>query len=283
MSLHKFNKTLKKIYGRGKNDNNNHNKNKSPDSNKVYSNNKIDNKIDNRKPNIIDYNLSLTNPPHSNTLPNNMHIQTLNNIMLMTNNFIIMKLRFENAVALDCEMVGVGEESVLGHVVIVDFNGFQLYNKYVIPRGGTNVITDYREKYSGLTPALLKNIENTDKLKNIQEHSFEVVKNEVHAILNNRIVVGHGLQNDFNVLEFNTSPENIWDSTIIHMYMKDHLYIPGLKQAKRLKVIAKEFADDNIQQENKGHSPLEDARASMNLYRLSLFYPKIIYNDMSIP
>ena len=66
--------------------------------------------------------------------------------------------------------------------------------------------------------------------------------------------------------------------------MKDHPYIPGKKQAKKLKVIAKEFAGNSIQQETKtGHSPLEDARASMNLFRVSLFYPKVVYENMSKP
>ena len=205
-------------------------------------------------------------------------------MMQMMTHFLTTKARFENAVAVDCEMVGVGTKSVLGHVAIVDFEGKQLYNKYVIPRGGTAVINDYRERFSGLTEELLKKVESNNEKRAVKEHSFEVVKREVHAILKDRIIVGHGLKSDFAALEFVPNPDNVWDSTEIAAYMKDHPFRPGEKQAKKLKVLAKEIAGNSIQQESKtGHSPLEDARASMNIYRLSLFYPKVVYENMSKP
>ena len=205
-------------------------------------------------------------------------------MMEMMSQFLANKIRFEDAVAVDCEMVGVGTKSALGHVAIVDFNGKQLYNKYVIPPGGTSTITNYREKFSGLTKELLEKVETNNGKRAAKEHSFEVVKRETAAILKDRVIVGHGLKGDFDALEFRPSPENVWDSTEIEAYMKDHPFIPGKKQAKKLKVIAKEFAGNSIQQETKtGHSPLEDARASMNLFRVSLFYPKVIYENMSKP
>lgn len=205
-------------------------------------------------------------------------------MMEMMSQYVAAKERFENAVAVDCEMVGVGPKSVLGHVAIVDFNGKQLYNKYVIPRGGTATISNYRERFSGLTEELLKKVESNNEKRPTKEHSFEVVKRETHAILKDRIIVGHGLKSDFAALEFVPNPDNVWDSTEIALYMKDHPYLPGVKQAKKLKVLAKEIAGNSIQQESRnGHSPLEDARASMNIYRLSIFYPKIVYENMSKP
>jgi hypothetical protein len=205
-------------------------------------------------------------------------------MMEMMSHFLATKTRFENAVAVDCEMVGVGSKSALGHVAIVDFDGKQLYNKYVIPTGGTAVISNYRERFSGLTEELLKKVELNNSKKATKEHSFEVVKREVHAILKDRIIVGHGLKSDFSALEFVPNPDNVWDSTEIAAYMKDHPFRPGEKQAKKLKVLAKEIAGNSIQQETKtGHSPLEDARASMNIYRLSLSYPKVVYENMSKP
>ena len=203
-------------------------------------------------------------------------------MMGMMSQFLATKARFENAVAVDCEMVGVGSKSALGHVAIVDFEGKQLYNKYVIPTGGTAAISNYRERWSGLTEELLKKVESNNSKKVTKEHSFEVVKREVHAILKDRIIVGHGLKSDFSALEFVPNSDNVWDSTEIAAYMKDHPFKPGEKQAKKLKVLAKEIAGNSIQQESKtGHSPLEDARASMNIYRLSLFYPKVVYENMS--
>lgn len=193
----------------------------------------------------------------------------------LTAEWLKLKEHIENAVAIDCEMVGVGYESALAHVAIVDFNGKVIYDRYVIPRGGVESITNYRTKFSGITPSKLAHL---DKVR----HSFETVKREVHSILKDKMIVGHGLVNDFKVLEFVPKADKVWDSTTIEQFQQDHPHIPGLKQPRKLKVIAKEFANNNIQLNSKtGHSPLEDARASMNLYRISFGYPKVTYASMS--
>lgn len=54
--------------------------------------------------------------------------------------------------ALDCEMVGIGEdgkESALARVSIVNHHGECLYDKYVIPG---EEVTDYRTQFSGIRP-----------------------------------------------------------------------------------------------------------------------------------
>jgi hypothetical protein len=189
--------------------------------------------------------------------------------------FKALKAQFENAVAIDCEMVGVGYESALAHVAIVDFNGKEIYNKYVIPKGGIQSITDYRTQYSGIKPESLSHLDKS-------QYAFNKIKREVHNILRNKMIVGHGLENDFKVLEFIPDPKLVWDTTKIESYMSNDPRRPGFKRARKLKVLAKEFANNNIQLESReGHSPLEDARASMNLYRMSLNYPKVVYANMS--
>jgi hypothetical protein len=202
-----------------------------------------------------------------------MSLQSPNYISELTRQFLEYKAKIESAVALDCEMVGVGSSSALAHIAIVDFNGNEIYNKYVIPMGGINAITDYRTRYSGITRNKLNRL---DKVK----HSFPRVKREVHDILKNRMIVGHGLVNDFKVLEFVPNPELVWDTTEINAYKQNSPY--GSRRPRKLKALAMEFAGNNIQtSEQGGHSPLEDARASMNLYRLSLGYPKVHYTNMS--
>jgi len=189
-----------------------------------------------------------------------------------------------SAVAIDCEMVlGPERKHVLAHIAIVDFDGNQLYNKYVIPIGGINSITDYLTPFSGITKNLLEN-------KNSKALPFETVKSEVHAILQDKLIVGHGLINDFKVLDYTPDDDSVWDTTVINGYMKNHPTNIGLlegskrrRQAKKLKILAKEIANNNIQMPGKmGHSPLEDARASMNLYRISQGFPKIVYDDMAV-
>lgn len=54
--------------------------------------------------------------------------------------------------ALDCEMVGVGEdgkESILAEVAIVNTHGTCVYHSYVKP---TEFVTNWRTKVSGITP-----------------------------------------------------------------------------------------------------------------------------------
>ncbi|MGH0135835.1 UNVERIFIED_CONTAM: hypothetical protein FKN15_029152 [Acipenser sinensis] len=62
------------------------------------------------------------------------------------------------AVAMDCEMVGVGqsgEDSIVARVSIVNHFGKCIYDKYVKP---TEKVTDYRTAVSGIRPKDLKKV-----------------------------------------------------------------------------------------------------------------------------
>lgn len=65
--------------------------------------------------------------------------------------------RLTRAVAMDCEMVGVGsdgEDSILARVSIVNHFGKCIYDKYVKPM---ETVTDYRTAVSGIRPADIEN------------------------------------------------------------------------------------------------------------------------------
>jgi len=85
----------------------------------------------------------------------------------------------------------------LARVSIVNYNGHVLIDKYVSP--GCKVV-NYLTRVSGIRPC---NIINAPKLQEI--------KDSVSEILNNRIIVGHSLINDFNALEMAFSTSNIRD------------------------------------------------------------------------
>ncbi|KAJ7406349.1 REX4 like protein, 3'-5' exonuclease [Willisornis vidua] len=92
------------------------------------------------------------------------------------------------AVAMDCEMVGVGpkgEDSIVARVSIVNQFGKCIYDKYVKP---TEKVTDYRTAVSGIRP---QNINAGEDFKTVQK--------EVADILQGRILVGHALQNDLKI------------------------------------------------------------------------------------
>ena len=64
------------------------------------------------------------------------------------------------AVAIDCEMVGVGpngEDSLLARVSLVNHFGKCIYDKYVKP---TEKVTDYRTEFSGIRPEDIKDGES---------------------------------------------------------------------------------------------------------------------------
>ncbi|NXN64857.1 REXO4 exonuclease, partial [Himantopus himantopus] len=105
------------------------------------------------------------------------------------------------AVAMDCEMVGVGpkgEDSIVARVSLVNQFGKCIYDKYVKP---TEEVTDYRTAVSGIRP------ENINR-----GEDFKTVQKEVADILNGRILVGHALRNDLKVLFLDHPKKKIRDT-----------------------------------------------------------------------
>ena len=71
--------------------------------------------------------------------------------------FIMAAVSLTKAVAMDCEMVGVGpdgEDSIVARVSLVNQFGKCIYDKFVKP---TEKVTDYRTAVSGIRPDDIKN------------------------------------------------------------------------------------------------------------------------------
>ncbi|NWY39749.1 REXO4 exonuclease, partial [Sylvia atricapilla] len=154
------------------------------------------------------------------------------------------------AVAMDCEMVGVGpkgEDSILARVSIVNRFGKCVYDKYVKP---TEKVTDYRTAVSGIRP---QNI-NTGE-------DFETVQKEVAEILKGRVLVGHALQNDLKVLLLDHPQKMIRDT---------QRYKPFKQRVKSsrpsLKLLCEKLL--NVQVQTAEHCSIQDAQAAMRLYTL---------------
>ena len=93
--------------------------------------------------------------------------------------------------ALDCEMVGVGpygRQSALARVSLVDWNGLTVLDEYVRPE---EEVTDYRTYVSGITAQHLASA----------THTMASIRPVVRALLQDRILVGHGLKADLHVLD----------------------------------------------------------------------------------
>ncbi|CAM9669053.1 unnamed protein product [Bubo scandiacus] len=154
------------------------------------------------------------------------------------------------AVAMDCEMVGVGpkgEDSIVARVSIVNQFGKCIYDKYVKP---TEEVTDYRTAVSGIRP---ENI-NTGE-------DFKTVQKEVADILNGRILVGHALRNDLKVLFLDHPQKKIRDT---------QRYKPFRQRVKNARPSLKLLCERllNVQVQTSEHCSIQDAQAAMRLYTL---------------
>ncbi|KAJ8286888.1 hypothetical protein GJAV_G00044530 [Gymnothorax javanicus] len=154
------------------------------------------------------------------------------------------------AVAMDCEMVGVGpdgEESIVARVSLVNQFGKCIYDKYVRP---TERVTDYRTAVSGIRP---QDIVNGEDVKTVQK--------EVADILHGRILVGHAIHNDLKILFLDHPKKNIRDT---------QKYKPFKETVKSgrpsLKLLCEKILHVKVQQGE--HSSVQDAQAAMRLYTL---------------
>jgi RNA exonuclease 4 len=151
---------------------------------------------------------------------------------------------------MDCEMVGVGpnpdNDSVLARVSIVNFNGDQVYDSYVRPK---EMVTDWRTHVSGIAPKHM-----------VEARTLEQAQKEVAEIMDGRILVGHAVSNDLDALLLGHPKRDIRDTSKHPEYRK----IAG-GGSPRLKMLAEHFLGLKIQE--GAHSSVEDARATMALYR----------------
>ncbi|KAK1795193.1 hypothetical protein P4O66_010378 [Electrophorus voltai] len=158
-------------------------------------------------------------------------------------------------IALDCEMVGTGPKghcSELARCSIVSYDGDVIYDKFIKP---VNAVTDFRTRWSGVRWQDLRNAT-----------PFRQAQREILKILSGNVVVGHAIQNDLKVLHYSHPAFLIRDTSRIPILNRK----AGLpeKQVASLKKLTKILFNKDIQVEKKGHSSVEDAKATMELYKV---------------
>ncbi|QDZ23524.1 exonuclease [Chloropicon primus] len=155
--------------------------------------------------------------------------------------------------ALDCEMVEVVLEngkrkSSLGRVAIVDERGEVLVDTHCLPEGE---IADYRTKWSGISPGDMEGAP-----------AFSAVRQRVLEHLKGKIIVGHFLKADLQVLR------------IHHPDLRDTAYYRPLMRMmksvnklfpKSLKNLA--YSELGLEIQSSEHDPVEDARAALAVYK----------------
>uniref|UniRef100_A0A1A7X4B1 Interferon stimulated exonuclease gene 20kDa-like 2 n=2 Tax=Iconisemion striatum TaxID=60296 RepID=A0A1A7X4B1_9TELE len=157
--------------------------------------------------------------------------------------------------AIDCEMVGTGPKgsmSQLARCSVVSYDGDVIYDKFIKP---SMPVTDYRTRWSGIRPRDLKNAT-----------PYAEARKEILRLLMGKIVIGHAIHNDFKALSY-THPSGM---------TRDTSRIPLLnlkagfaeRECASLKRLTKAIFNLDIQSGKKGHSSVEDARATMDLYKV---------------
>lgn len=158
-------------------------------------------------------------------------------------------------VAVDCEMVGTGPKgrvSSLARCSIVNYNGDVLYDDYVLPPCH---IVDYRTRWSGIR-----------KCHMAKATPFKIARSQILKILKGKIVIGHAIHNDYKALQYFHPKSLTRDTSQIPLLNRkadcpEHVTLS-------LKHLTKKLLHRDIQAGKSGHSSVEDAQATMELYKL---------------
>ncbi|KAG7194610.1 3'-5' exonuclease [Scheffersomyces spartinae] len=153
-------------------------------------------------------------------------------------------------IAIDCEFVGIGhegKESALARVSIVNFYGHILLDKFVKPR---EKVTDWRTWVSGVTPKHM-----------VDAITFQEAQRLTSELLQNRILVGHAVHHDLESLYLSHPRSKIRDTSRFKPFRAI-----SKGRTPSLKNLSLHFLKLDIQ--SASHSSVEDARATMLLFRL---------------
>jgi len=154
-------------------------------------------------------------------------------------------------VALDCEMFEVrGGIEAVGHVAMVDGTGEVLLDIVVKP---PDVVTNYRQIFSGLTPEIIA--EATHTLEDVQKKIIQLYETRKGRM----VIVGHSVVHDMSGLK--TVAPYYLDTSLLYRHMRSaQMKVP-------LRLCVRQYLGISMRetQTPDGHDPVEDALASCAL------------------
>ncbi|KAM4736642.1 interferon-stimulated 20 kDa exonuclease-like 2 isoform 2-T3 [Anableps anableps] len=157
--------------------------------------------------------------------------------------------------AIDCEMVGAGPRgsiSQLARCSIVSYDGDVVYDKFIKP---SMYVTDYRTRWSGIRPRDL-----------LKATPYAQARKEILRLLMGKIVIGHAVHNDFKALSYAHPVALTRDTSRIPLLNRKAGFAE--KECASLKRLTKAIFNREIQTGRNGHSSVEDAKATMELYKV---------------
>ncbi|XP_065680987.1 uncharacterized protein LOC100202102 isoform X2 [Hydra vulgaris] len=167
------------------------------------------------------------------------------------NNEVMRAHKNSKLLAIDCEMCSVmGDKRALTRVSIVDDKLNLVYDQLVQP---DSPITDYLTQFSGITPAMLHGVTTT--LQDVQRDLLKIIQPDT-------ILIGHSL--DFDLRSLMLHHDNIIDTSVLYVDNR------GPRYKSSLRCLVKSYLNRDIQNTDKGHCSIEDARACMELVKLKI-------------
>ncbi|KAJ7244719.1 hypothetical protein B0H12DRAFT_797942 [Mycena haematopus] len=159
----------------------------------------------------------------------------------------------ENIIALSTVCVGVGPggtTSMLARIVVVNFHGEPLLDKFVLP---TMQVVDYREATTGI---------KSWQLFSKEAMPFNVLQQYMANLMRGKIIVGHGIWNDLSVLGI---PHPAVATRDVALYQPFRNALRSPQQVVGLQTLCWQFMRRRCQEGLI--DPSENARAAMDLYR----------------
>mmetsp|Transcript_15981 Transcript_15981/g.26124 ORF Transcript_15981/g.26124 Transcript_15981/m.26124 type:complete len:308 (+) Transcript_15981:161-1084(+) len=195
----------------------------------------------------------MVRPVPSNTKGEEAPKEQFSHVIDWSKRYCKRALPSNKVVALDCEMVGVGptNESRLARVCIVNEKGEVLFESYSKPK---EKVTDYRTKWSGIRA---KDIADAPSLWKIHP--------KIEACIRGKILVGHSIKGDLEVLQLNHPQSLIRDTAMYIPLRKRTPGSTGRGRSHKLKTLT-ELELGQVIQEGE-HDPYIDARASLEIYK----------------
>ena len=167
-----------------------------------------------------------------------------------------------DVVALDCEMVGCGEDgkrSVLARVSVVNEDGNVVLDTFVSP--GERVV-DYRTRVSGVRPSDLRDAP-----------PFKEIQRKMADILRGRTLIGHALKNDLKCLLLD-HPRSMTRDTALYrpltrpLRKNERARVAGASRGRGSRSLRELCAEHlGLEIQAGEHSSVDDARAALLLYR----------------
>jgi DNA polymerase III epsilon subunit-like protein len=215
--------------------------------------------------------IALTSRCHSRAIltankytPKSNHIKFVGEIPSQTPAYDPMNVK-RSAVALDCEMVGVGDNknSEIARISAIDYlTGEILIDTLVEP---LQRVTDWRTKYSGITKATMTAAVTQGRILKGWPGARVSLFNHIDA---NTVIVGHALNHD--LIALGIQHQRVVDSAIL----TSGAVGSNIKRRWGLKDLCNQLLGIEIQNQGKaGHDSVEDAFAAREVVLWCIEHP----------